>query len=342
MCGVVGICGNEDVFRDLYQGLLAIQHRGQDSAGIYTYDGLFHVKKGNGLVQDIFTAENAKRLKGAIGIGHTRYPTVGRGQGDDAQPFFVNSPYGIIMAHNGNVINYSSLREDLFKKYKRHLNSHNDVEVILNVFAQDLAELDTLNLSPDDVFTAIRKVYQQVKGSYSVIAYIAEQGMVAFRDPYGIKPLVYGERKNGLYPIYGIASESVSLNLMNFSNITDVLPGEAIFIDKRKKLHRKIISGGHHSPCLFEWVYFARPDTYIDGVNVYECRVNLGHLLAEDIKKLDLKIDVIVPVPDSARDAAIQISRDLDLKYREALVKNRYIGRTFIMPEDNKRKSLPN
>ena len=339
MCGVVGIYSNEDVFKDLYQGLLAIQHRGQDSAGVITYDGLFHVKKGNGLIQDIFTAENARRLKGTIGVGHTRYPTIGGGMGEDAQPFLVNSPYGIIMAHNGNVINYSELRENIFKRYKRHLNSNNDVEVILNEFAQDLAALDTLRLTPDDIFAAVKQVYQKVKGSYSVIAYIAEQGMVAFRDPCGIKPLVYGERKNGLISSYGIASESVSLNLMDFSDIKDVLPGEAIFIDNKRKLHRKKIADGRHAPCLFEWVYFARPDTYIDGVNVYETRVNLGRILADDIKKLNLEIDVVVPVPDSARDAAIEIARDLNLSYREALVKNRYIGRTFIMPTEDKRRT---
>lgn len=339
MCGVVGIYGNEDVFRDLYQGMLAIQHRGQDSAGIITYDGLFHTKKGNGLVQDVFTADNAQRLKGAIGIGHTRYPTIGVGMGEDAQPFLVNSPYGIIMAHNGNVTNYAELRESLFNRFKRHLNSYNDVEVILNEFAQELAARDTLRLAPDDVFAAVEQVFQKVKGSYSVIAYIAEQGMVAFRDPYGIKPLVYGKRMDGIIPTFGIASESVSLNLMNFSDIKDVLPGEAIFIDKRRKLHRKKIAHKEATPCLFEWVYFARPDTYIDGVNVYECRVNLGRFLAQDIKKLGLDIDVVVPVPDSARNAAIEIARLLNLKYREALVKNRYIGRTFIMPADEKRKS---
>ena len=339
MCGVVGLYGSDEVFRDIYQGLLAIQHRGQDSAGIVTYDGLFHVKKGNGLVQDIFTEENAKRLRGKIGVGHTRYPTVGGGKGEDAQPFLVNSPYGIIMAHNGNVINYSELREDLFVNYKRHLNSYNDVEVILNVFAQKLTEFDKIDLSPEDIFAAVEKVFKVVKGSYSCVAYIAEQGLLAFRDPFGIKPLVYGVKQDGLFPSYGVASETVSLNLMNFVDIENVQPGEAIFIDRNRKLHKKKLVNCPHTPCLFEWVYFARPDTYIDGVNVYECRVNLGRFLAEEIKKEKLKIDVVVPVPDSARDAAIEIARLLDLRYREALVKNRYIGRTFIMPEDKKRKS---
>ena len=339
MCGVVGIYGNSDAIRDIYQGLLAIQHRGQDSAGIITYDGRFHIKKGNGLVRDIFTVENVERLKGTIGVGHTRYPTVGGGRGEDAQPFLVNSPFGIIMAHNGNVINYAELKKILFDKYHRLLNSDNDLEIILNVFAQELGEQRTKVLKPQHVFKAAEGVFKKVKGSYSVVGYIAEQGMVAFRDPYGIKPLVYGKRHDGIIPSYAFASESVSLNIMNFSQIENVQAGQVIFIDKNRKLHAKKLTKCAHSPCLFEWVYFARPDSFIDNVNVYDCRVNLGSFLADEIIKLNLKIDVVVPVPDSARDAAIEIARKLSLKYREALVKNRYIGRTFIMPADQKRKS---
>ncbi|MFP4082063.1 MAG: amidophosphoribosyltransferase [Candidatus Aminicenantes bacterium] len=339
MCGVVGIFGNEDVFKDIYQGLLAIQHRGQDSAGIITYDGRFHVKKGNGLVRDIFTAENVQRLKGNTGLGHTRYPTIGGGRGEDAQPFLVNSPFGIIMAHNGNVINYSQLKRVLFEKYHRLLNSDNDVEVILNVFAQELAEQKTKSLRPQNVFKAAEGVFKKVKGSYSVVAYIAEQGLVAFRDPYGIKPLAYGTRDDGLLTSYAVASESVSLNIMNFSDIKNVEAGQVLFIDKNRRLHKRKITHCPHTPCLFEWVYFARPDSFIDKVNVYDCRVNLGRLLADEIRKHNLEIDVVVPVPDSARDAAIEIARKLNLKYREALVKNRYIGRTFIMPADQARKT---
>ena len=338
MCGVVGIIGNEDVFGDLYQGLLAIQHRGQDSAGMITYDGLFHIKKGNGLVQDIFTADHARRLGGNIGIGHTRYPTIGGGGGEDAQPFLVGSPYGIIMAHNGNVFNYTELRENIFKEHKRHLNSFNDVEIILNIFAYKLAELEMEDLTPEHVFAAVDEVFKVVQGSYSVVAYIADKGMIAFRDPYGIKPLVYGTRKDGIKPSYGFGSESVSLNLMNFEDINNIGPGEVVFIDHERRLFKKRLSSCPHTPCLFEWVYFARPDTLIDDVNVYECRVSLGRFLAEEIKKENLKIDVVVPVPDSARDAAVEIARTLDLPYREALVKNRYIGRTFIMPGNEKRK----
>jgi amidophosphoribosyltransferase len=339
MCGIIGVYENGDAFKDLYQGILAIQHRGQDSAGIVTYDGRFHTKKGNGLVNDIFNAENAERLRGNIGIGHTRYPTVGGGRGEDAQPFFVNSPFGIIMVHNGNVINYGELKNTLFDKYCRILNSDNDVEVILNVFAQELARQNTRKLKPENIYRAVRGVYKQVRGAFSVLAYIAGQGMVAFRDPYGIKPLVYGRRSDGVIPSYAVASESVSLNLMNFSYIKDVKPGQVVFIDNRRKIHTRRLVNRPHTPCLFEWVYFARPDSFIDNVNVYNCRIQLGRFLADEIKKHKLKIDVVVPVPDSARDAAIEIARKLSLRYREALVKNRYIGRTFIMPSDKSRKT---
>src|SRR4030042_883814 len=332
MCGVIGLFGTADIFRDLYQGLLAIQHRGQDSAGISTYSGRFHTKKGNGLVQDIFHPENLERLKGPIGIGHTRYPTIGGGRGDDAQPFLVNPPVGIMMAHNGNVINYRELTKELVQKDHRLLNSDNDVEAVLNVFAEELAAQRAKRLIPQNVYKAVDGVYKKVKGSYSVIAYIAEQGMVAFRDPYGIKPLVYGIRRDGLIPSYAFASESVALNIMGFTEIQNVEAGEVVYLDQGRSLHRRQVSRCPHSPCLFEWVYFARPDSFIDNVNVYLCRVELGRLLAEEVRKQNLKIDVVVPVPDSARDAAIEIARGLNLKYREALVKNRSIRRTFIMP----------
>jgi amidophosphoribosyltransferase len=339
MCGVIGILSDRHVFPDLYQGLLAIQHRGQDSAGIITYDGRFHTKKGNGLVRDIFTDKSLSRLTGPVGIGHTRYPTIGGGGGEDAQPFQINAPFGIIMAHNGNVTNYDELRTELFETHHRLLNSECDVEVILNVFAQNLAREQARELRPEHIFQAVEGVYAKVRGSYAVVAYIAEQGLVAFRDPFGIKPLSYGTRADGLLTSYAIASETVCLNITNFSNIRHIRPGEAVFIDKARKIHTKRIAVCPHTPCLFEWVYFARPDSFIDGANVYKCRVNLGRFLAEEIRKRNLAIDVVVPVPDSARDAAIEISRALNLKYSEALVKNRYIGRTFIMPAANNRKA---
>jgi len=338
MCGVIGVWGNGPVIRDIYQGLLAIQHRGQDSAGIITFDGRFHAKKGNGLGHDIFTLEAVQGLRGLIGVGHTRYPTIGGGGGEDAQPFQLNSPFGIIMAHNGNVANYRELRDELYRDHHRLLNSDCDVEIILNLFAESLAHERTKALEPQHIFRAVEAVFKKVHGSFSVVAYIAGQGMVAFRDPYGIKPLVYGVRRDGLLPSYAFASETVSLNIMNFGEIRDVEAGEAVFVDKGRNLHRKKLRKGCPSPCLFEWVYFARPDTFIDKVNVYKCRVNLGRSLAVEIRRRKLAIDVVVPVPESARDAAIEIARKLDLKYSEALVKNRYIGRTFIMPAADKRK----
>ncbi len=338
MCGILGIWANTTVIRDLYQGLLAVQHRGQDSAGIITYDGRFHSKKGNGLVRDIFTVENVQTLSGPIGLGHTRYPTIGGGGGEDAQPFQVNSPFGIIMAHNGNVANYRELKEELFDQYHRLLNSDCDVEIILNIFAESLARQKTKTLEPRHIYQAVASVYRKVKGGYSVVAYVAEQGLVAFRDPYGIKPLSYGIRRDGLLPSYAFASETVSLNLMNFDEIHDVEAGQVLFLDRGRKLHKRNVGRVMHSPCLFEWVYFARPDSFIDKANVYKVRVNLGRLLADEIRKQKLAIDVVVPIPDSARDAAIEIARKLHLKYSEALVKNRYIGRTFIMPAADKRQ----
>lgn len=340
MCGILGLWGNGPVIRDIYQGLLAVQHRGQDSAGVITYDGRFHARKENGLVRDIFTLEKIQKLPGSIGVGHTRYPTIGGGGGEDAQPFQLNSPFGIIMAHNGNVANYKELREELFEKYHRLLNSDCDVEIILNVFAESLARQKTKDLEPQHIYEAVGAVFEKIRGGYSVIAYIAEQGLVAFRDPYGIKPLAYGTRKDGLQPSYAFASETVSLNLMNFKAIRNVEAGEVVFLDKNRNLHRRRIVRRPHHPCLFEWVYFARPDSFIDKANVYKCRVNLGRLLAIEIRRQKLDIDVVVPVPDSARDAAITIARKLNLKYSEALVKNRYIGRTFIMPADAKRQNV--
>jgi amidophosphoribosyltransferase len=338
MCGVIGMWANDSVIRDLYQGLLAMQHRGQDAAGVITYDGRFHTEKGNGLVRDIFTVEAIQHLRGSIGIGHTRYPTVGGGGGEDAQPFQLNSPFGIIMAHNGNVANHRELKEELFEKHHRLLNSDCDVEIILNIFAESLAHEKPRVLEPEHIYRAVESVFRKVKGSYSVVAYIAEQGLVAFRDPYGIKPLAYGVRKDGLLPSYAFASETVTLNIMNFGEIQDVEAGQAVFLDKGRRLHKKKLAHCAHSPCLFEWVYFARPDSFIDKANVYKCRVNLGRFLAAEIRRRKLGIDVVVPVPDSARDAAIEIARRLNLKYSEALVKNRYIGRTFIMPSVDKRK----
>ena len=339
MCGVLGIYDNEEVIGKMYNAMLTIQHRGQDSAGILTYNGRYHIKKGNGLVQDIFDQRNILRLKGHVGIGHTRYPTVGEGSVEDAQPFWINYPFGIAAAHNGNVTNFTDLKKELFEKSHKIINSNCDVEVILNIFAGYLERFLSRELSPEIIFSAVKYVYKRVKGSYSVVMHIANKGVLAFRDPYGLRPLLFGtDKKNNSVPAYAFASESVALNAMGFTEYEDLGPGSAVFIDSNRDVHRKKIGVKPFRPCIFEYIYFARPDSRLNGINVYNARVELGKKLAKKIKHSNLEIDVVVPVPDSARTAAIQIARDLKLKYREGLVKNRYIGRTFIMPGDTIRK----
>ena len=338
MCGVLGIFSTEPVVARMYAGLLTLQHRGQDSAGILTYDGRFHEKKGNGLVRDIFDEHNISRLQGAVGLGHTRYPTVGEGSGEDAQPFWVNRPYGIAAAHNGNVINFFELKKELFEKSHKIINSNCDVEVILNIFAEALEKSSRRDITPESVFSAIRHVYKRVKGAYSVVFHIAGKGMVGFRDPYGVKPLLFGVDRQQMVPAFAFASESVTLDLLGFSDIRDLQPGSAIFIDQNRNVHEKKLQSAPFRPCIFEYIYFARPDSYLNKINVYQARVDLGKKLARVIQKSGLHIDVVVPVPDSSRPAAIEIARLLRLKYREGLVKNRYIGRTFIMPGDQLRQ----
>jgi amidophosphoribosyltransferase len=338
MCGVFGIYDNEEVIVKMYNAMLTLQHRGQDSAGILTYDGRYHIKKGNGLVQDIFDERNIKRLKGHIGIGHTRYPTVGEGSVEDAQPFWINYPFGIAAAHNGNVTNFIELKKELFEKSHKIINSNCDVEVIINIFAEYIEKFKSKELTSEIIFNAIKYVYKRVKGSYSVVLHIADRGMVAFRDPYGLRPLLFGIKKDKLVPSFAFASESVALDVAGFIENEDLEPGSAVFIDKNKRIYRKKISNKPFRPCIFEYIYFARPDSCLNGINVYNARVELGKNLARKIKNSHLDIDVVVPIPDSARTAAIQISRNLKLKYREGLVKNRYIGRTFIMPGDAVRK----
>ncbi|MCX6555869.1 MAG: amidophosphoribosyltransferase [Candidatus Aminicenantes bacterium] len=339
MCGILGIYSSEPVIGKLYNGLLTLQHRGQDSAGILTYDDHFHLKKGNGLVRDIFDERNIARLKGNVGIGHTRYPTVGVGSVEDSQPFWVNHPFGIAAVHNGNVMNFMDLKKDLFATSHIIINSNNDVEVILNVFAEALEKTTAREITPENIFNAIRQVFRIVKGAYSVILYIANRGMVAFRDPYGIRPLLFGIDRKQIVPGYAFASESVSLDLLGFTEIRDVPPGTAIFIDQSRTVHEKKLRSAPFRPCIFEYIYFARPDSYLNKINVYQARVDLGKILARQIKASGLDIDVVVPVPDSSRPAAIEIARALKLKYREGLVKNRYIGRTFIMPGEQQREN---
>jgi amidophosphoribosyltransferase len=334
MCGVLGIYDNEAVIAKIYDAMLTIQHRGQDSAGILTYDGKYHLKKGNGLVQDVFDERNIQRLTGYVGIGHTRYPTVGGGSVEDSQPFWLNYPFGIAGAHNGNVTNFLELKKELFIKSRKIINSNCDVEVILNIFAEYIEKFRSGELTPRIVFDAVRYVYRRVKGSYAVVIHIADKGMLAFRDPYGIRPLLFGVRKDQLVPAFAFASESVALKVMGFKDIRDVEPGSAIFVDKQKNVHEKRIYVKAFRPCIFEYIYFARPDSYLNGINVYQARTELGKNLARKIKNARFDIDMVVPVPDSARTAAIEIARILKLKYVEGLVKSRYIGRTFIMPGD--------
>lgn len=335
MCGVIGIYAKYDVVNELYSGLIALQHRGQDSAGIVTYDTTFHLKKGNGLVNKVFNEKNLSRLKGKVGIGQTRYPTIGPGGVEDAQPFMVNAPFGIAMAHNGNVTNYTELREELTKKCFRQLTSYSDVEVILNVFADELSLLSLHNFSFDTLVKTVSGVFDRVEGSYAVIGMIANIGLFAFRDQYGIKPLCLGKKDGN----YIVASETVTLDNLGYDFIRDVIPGEVIFIDNTRKLYSKIINSKDAHPCIFEWIYFARPDSVLDKIEVYEARLRLGEKLGKACLKAKIKPDVVIPIPDSGRGAALAISKILGVEQKEGLIKNYYIGRTFIMPNQSARKN---
>ncbi len=338
MCGILGIIGNKPVAQDIFDGLTVLQHRGQDSAGIMTYEDHFHLKKGNGLARDVFHTKNMIRLRGNIGIGHVRYPTAGSYDAAEAQPFYVNSPFGLSLIHNGNLTNYDELKQEMLKVDLRHLNTKSDSELLLNVFARALRLVDVSVLTPEKIFEAMETVFKRLKGSYSVIALIADYGMVAFRDPYGIRPLVFGKKEGGILSEYMFASESVVVDTLGFSFVEDVQPGEAVFIDMKHNVHRKQIVKKNWAPCIFEHVYIARPDSILDGVSVYKTRLRMGTKLAKKVKAAKLDIDVVVPVPDSARSSAMALAQELGLKYREGLVKNRYIGRTFIMPDQEVRK----
>lgn len=341
MCGFLGIIGEPGAARHVYDGLISIQHRGQDAAGIVTYDGSrFHVKKGDGLVRDIFSAANFERLKGAIAIGHVRYPTVGSGGGEDAQPFTVNFPFGIAMAHNGNVANYEDLKGDLAEHNLRILYSGCDVEVILNVFAGALAKEAKDGFTLEAYFAAVREVYRTVRGAYSVVGFVAGHGMFAFRDPFGIKPIAMGLHPAGPGepPFVAFSSESVVLSALDYELLPPGPPGEAVFVDLDRKISRRQVAEAHHHPCVFEYVYFARPDSYLEGVSVYAARMRMGEKLAKTFREAGHTADVVIPVPDSARTAALAMAHALGIPFREALVKNRYVGRTFIMPSDKERK----
>ncbi|MDD3862011.1 MAG: amidophosphoribosyltransferase [Candidatus Gracilibacteria bacterium] len=343
MCGVVGIYGNDYVAQEMYDALIALQHRGQDATGMITYDSnIFHTRKDLGLVRDVFHTRHMAKLTGYVAIGHTRYSTVGGGSVEDAQPFLAQAPYGVMLAHNGNVFNSYELKEELFKKDHRLVNSSCDAEIILHLFSKSLTKQLTKGgdeVTPELLWEAVKSVYDRSKGAYSVVSYIAKQGMIAFRDPHGIRPLLFGKRENGLTTDYIFASESIVLDVLGFEFVSDVGAGEAIFIDeKTRTVHRKQIMEKTHTPCIFEYIYFARPDSVLNGISVYKAQLRMGDKLAEKVKEANLDIDIVMPVPDSARTAAMQVAEKLGLKYREGMVKNRYIGRTFIMPGQKIRK----
>lgn len=338
MCGIVGIIGEGDVVPEIYDGLVALQHRGQDAAGIMTFDEMFHIKKGEGLVLDIFDAESISHLRGPLGIGHVRYPTVGCGGITDAQPFYVTSPHGIAMAHNGNVTNYHELRRELLAS-GHDIESKCDVEVILLVFSDAFAATSVSMPLPDRIGVATAEVFKRVKGSYSVVAIVANIGLVAFRDPFGIKPLIMAERtlRSGERG-YGFASESVPFDLLDYHSLRNVRAGEVVFVDLDRNVHTRQAAPPNHHPCLFEFVYFARPDSFLDKVSVYKTRLRMGEALGREWRKTGIVPDVVIPVPESARPAATSMARVLGVPYREGLVKNRYIGRTFIMPGQKERQ----
>ena len=343
MCGVVGIVGNSDVNVRLYDALTMLQHRGQDAAGIMTCENSrIHQRKDVGLVKDVFHTRHMERLAGNVGIGHVRYPTAGSSGPALAQPFYVNSPYGICVAHNGNLTNAAELTEHLFLSDLRHVNTDSDSEILLNIFAHELHQQGKMKPQPEDIFAAISRLHKRCRGAYAVVGMIANYGIFAFRDPLGIRPLVYGSRENpDGSKEYMVASESVALDVLGFKLERDVMPGEAIYIDFEGNFHRaQCADNPKLIPCIFEHVYFARPDSFLDDISVYKARLRMGERLADKIKaaRPDHDIDVVIPVPDTSRVCAQALAENLGLKFREGFMKNRYIGRTFIMPGQKQRK----
>lgn len=345
MCGIAGIVSQSPVNQDLYDALTVLQHRGQDAAGIVTTNGskLF-LRKNNGLVRDVFRTDHMLRLQGNAGVGHVRYPTAGAESSAEAQPFYVNTPYGICLSHNGNLTNASQLKEELFMADRRHLNTESDTEILLNIFAHELMQRGRLKLDENDVFEAVAGLHRRCQGAYAAVALITGYGLVGIRDPYAIRPVVYGKRETEAGTDYMIASESVALDALGFELIGDIGPGEAVVITLDGQLHvRQCAERPVYSPCLFEWVYLARPDSVIDDVYVYKARLRMGTALADKIKRSwpDHDIDVVIPIPSTSRTAAVELAAQLDVKYREGFIKNRYIGRTFIMPgQEQRRKSV--
>jgi len=343
MCGIIGIVGVEAVNHRLYDGLTLLQHRGQDAAGIATSnDGRLILRKAAGLVRDVFSSEHMQRLAGNMGIAHVRYPTAGSSAAAESQPFYVNSPYGIVMAHNGNLTNAQELQRELFESDLRHINTGSDSEVLLNVFAHELQALKpSTSVTPAQIFTTVAAVHKRCKGAYAVVGMLVGRGVFAFRDPLGIRPAVIGIRHTDEGSEYAVASESVALQGLGFTLLRDLAPGEAIFIDIEGNLHsRQCAENPSLSPCIFEFVYLARPDSIIDNVSVYKSRLRMGEKLAKKIlrERPDHEIDVVIPIPDTSRTSAMEVAYHLGVKYREGFIKNRYIGRTFIMPGQQLRK----
>ncbi len=346
MCGIVGVVSNNMVNQVIYDALLLLQHRGQDAAGIVTnYGSSFAMHKGNGLVRDVFRTRNMRSLPGNVGIGHVRYPTAGSTSEEEAQPFYVNAPFGIVLAHNGNLTNAEQLKVELFKNDLRHINTDSDSEVLLNVLAHEIQQAThSYSLDPDALFKAIARLHQRVRGAYAVVAQIAGFGLLGFRDPFGIRPLCLGIAESPKGNEYMLASESVALEGLGFKFVRDIEPGEAIFIDEDHQLHsQQCAENPSLNPCAFEYVYLARPDSVLDGASVYATRLKMGEYLADQMRQVISSgaIDVVMPIPDSSRPAAMQLALKLNLECREGFIKNRYIGRTFIMPGNlQRRKSV--
>lgn len=342
MCGVVGIVGIGPVNQSLYDALLVLQHRGQDAAGIMTCEsGRLHLRKDNGLARDVFDTQHMISLPGNMGIAHVRYPTAGCSSSAEAQPFYVNSPFGICLAHNGNLTNAADLKRDLFRDDRRHINTDSDSEILLNVFAHELGESSNLTFDENDIFRAVSGVHRRCRGGYAAVAMIPGFGVIAFRDPNGIRPLVFGVRESARGPEMMVASESVALDTLDFDRVRDVDPGEAILFTEDGKLHtRQCAENWQRSPCIFEFVYFARPDSIIDDIFVHKARLRMGKKLARKIERVlgRDKIDVVIPIPDTSRTSAMSLAHELDVRFTEGFIKNRYIGRTFIMPGQTARK----
>jgi amidophosphoribosyltransferase len=344
MCGILGVISQSPANQLLYDGLQVLQHRGQDAAGIATLNGqAFHLHKDNGLVRDVFRTRHMRSLLGNAGIAHVRYPTAGSAvDHNEAQPFYVNSPFGIMLGHNGNLTNAEELKKQLFAEDLRHVNTNSDSEVLLNVLAHELqVKSKQYHLDVQTIFAAVSGVHQRCRGAYAVVAMIAGYGLLAFRDIYGIRPLVIGINETALGPEYLVASESVALDTLGFKFLRDIAPGEAVFVDFDGNLHSKQCSNkASLNPCIFEYVYLARPDSVIDGISVYETRLYMGEYLADKLKRTwsEIDIDVVIPIPDSSRPSALQLANRLNIPFREGFVKNRYIGRTFIMPGQAMRK----